>query len=136
MKTLKLELRKNLLIVDSQEDLSNKKLFIDNNGTPIEVKFICKGSELTEEIARSFLPDDYKASEYPEAFLVSYKRFQNAFIVKFEAKGFYWLENPKIKLNELDYYVASTNEKVKLHKRWKEAESKTFKNPLIFKLIH
>lgn len=121
MKTLELKLKKDVLIVDTidfilTEEMINNKV---DNIIIADYEFICKGSELTEEIAselchnigiigKAYLDDvnDLYFWEYAI----------DAFITSVESKDFYWLKNP---------YKKDV-------KQWQEAEEKTFRNPLIF----
>lgn len=132
MLTTILELNKRVLVVDGDifEIPEYTQMWIDD-----KLKFICKGEDLTEEIAESLIPikDKDSAKKYPKAFLVSYKRFTNAFIGVLENQGFYWLENP---IEKPEYPKSGyVNELAKLIEQWQEAESKTFKNPLIFEIL-
>ena len=156
MKTLELDLKKKVLIVDLPNiDVNSKpKIIQDSFGFWIYFKikghkpakieiphtffdykkyknynFLCKGSELTEEIASEFMSDFDAFNE----FTLNYEYLINL-IYMIENKGFYWLENPIEKPKNRDEYYKS--EKVDsfeiLLKEWQEAEEKTFKNPLIF----
>ena len=128
MKTLELKLKKDVLIVDLE----------DNEATHIEgYELLCEGSELTEEIASELVEVDYsnfqsddenyelKKNYVKDTF--EFMSFEESFISAVESKSFYWLENPfkdwrsdgEIHDDDLDL----------IHK---EAEEKTFKNPLIF----
>ena len=112
MKTLELKLKKDILIVDLE----------DNEATHIKgYEFLCEGSELTEEIASEFMSDFDAFNE----FTFSYE-YLKSFIYIIATKGFYWLENP-VKIHTL----ASENAD-EYRKKWQEAEEKTFRNPLIF----
>ena len=156
MKTLELDLKKKVLIVDLPNiDVNSKpKIIQDSFGFWIYFKikghkpakieiphtffdykkyknynFLCKGSKLTEEIASEFMSDFDAFNE----FTLNYEYLINL-IYMIENKGFYWLENPIEKPKNRDEYYKS--EKVDsfeiLLKEWQEAEGKTFKNPLIF----
>ena len=135
MKTLELKLKKDVLIVDA---INEKEAFdtifeIFNTKNISDYKFLCKGSELTEEIASElvdfwqntandgFIYENYKTN------LPKKETAVESFISAVESKSFYWLENPfkdwrsdgEIHDDDLDLI-------------YKEAEEKTFKNPLIF----
>ena len=128
MKTLELKLKKDVLIVDAE----NGFIFIENGIPRKELvkgsyKFLCKGSELTEEIASEFMSDFDAFNE----FALKYEYLKN-FIYIVESKGFYWLEN------ECDNQFCE-NGKVDVGYNTllncsvcEEIEEKTFKNPLIF----
>ena len=152
MKTLELKLKKDVLIVDLQEGYeftaigNDKEIYyaikLDENYTKIsngkEWRFICKGSELTEEIASElveywqnmandgFIYENYKTN------LPKKKTAVESVISAVESKGFYWLVNPcgknipiKNDYNPLIQFNGYLEE-------WQESEEKTFKNPLIF----
>ena len=134
MKTLELELKKYVLIVEiprlADYEFINKEckyLKVGNEeiklnaSTLDKFEFICKGSELTEEIASEFMSDFDAFNE----FTLNYEYLKN-FIYMIAKEGFYWLENP-VKIHTL----ASENAD-EYRKKWQEAEEKTFKNPLIF----
>ena len=147
MKTIELKLKKDVLIVDiprlADYEFINKEckyLKVGNEeiklnaSTLDKFEFLCKGSELTEEMA-SELVEKMRFS-FSKAFLdyrpyiYSPNHFKSAiksFISAVESKGFYWIENPfkdwrsdgEIHDDDLDLI-------------YKEAEEKTFINPLIF----
>ena len=136
MKTLELELKKDVLIVDLE----------DNEATHIEgYDFLCEGSELTEEIASELVDETimhltYGDNKHKYRSYVNYNLgFDNAldsFISAIESKGFYWLKH-----NVRNFSLYDLRSKTGCHdleeediitKQWKEAEEKTFKNPLIF----
>ena len=138
MKTLELDLKKKVLIVDLPID--SKNVYMSGNSViyntdksciakPIndEYEFLCKGSELTEEIASEVMSDFDAFNE----FALKYEYLKN-FIYIVESKGFYWLEN------ECDNQFCE-NGKVYLGYNTflnclvcEKAEEKTFRNPLIF----
>ena len=138
MKTLELKLKKDVLIVDLPID--SKNVYMSGNSIiyntdksciakPIndEYEFLCKGSELTEEIASEFMSDFDAFNE----FALKYEYLKN-FIYIVESKGFYWLEN------ECDNQFCE-NGKVYLGYNTflncqvcEELEEKNFRNPLIF----
>ena len=122
MKTLELKLKKDVLIVDLED---NEAGFINGN-----YDFLCDGSELTEEIASELFEYDdflncFKA--YIDTVPSIDKSALKLFIKIFESKGFYWLENP-FKDWKSDGEIHDDD----LDLVYKEAEEKTFKNPLIF----
>ena len=155
MKTLELDLKKYVLIVEiprlADYEFINKEskyLKIGNEEIKLNIstldklEFLCKGSELTEEIASElvdywqnmandgFIFENYK-DNLPKK-LTAKKSFKSAI----ESKGFYWLENP-IEYKKTDYEIYADKNQLcryisKEETLWKEAEEKTFKNPLIF----
>ena len=143
MKTLELDLKKKVLIIDSR-DYDYFKLFYKGCGFSFnneKYKLICKGSELTEEIASELVnsDDEYGVVMYQNYRTTSMSYFDEqitaleSFISAVESKGFYWLENP-ISLDRAKLYesIGDTFHSKGIKKVWQEAEEKTFKNPLIF----
>ena len=140
MKTLELKLKKDVLIVEiprlADYEFINKEckyLKVGNEeiklnaSTLDKFEFLCKGSELTEEIASEFMSDFDAFNE----FALKYEYLKN-FIYIVESKGFYWLENP---IDEPNKYVQKCMSFENLSNQFKlfdEKEEKTFKNPLIF----
>ena len=155
MKTLELKLKKDVLIVDLPIDAKNVYMsgnsIIYNSDKSCIVKpinddyeFICKGSELTEEIASELV--DYWQNMANDGFIYeNYKdnlpkklTANDALISAVESKEKFWLENPiekpkdyKLwaKYGDFTQYGKILTEKCL---KWQEAEEKTFKNPLIF----
>ena len=146
MKRLELKLKKDVLIVDAINEKIAYGIIFQKLGakTVSDYEFICKGSELTEEIASELVEVDYsnfqsddENYELKKNYIkgtFEFMSFEELFISAVESKGFYWLENhiekPKgTSLNDsffkmiLDY---------NLENKWQEAEEKTFRNPLIF----
>lgn len=129
MKTLELQLKKELLIVDLE----------DNEATHIKgYEFLCDGSELTEEIASEFAFDGFNISKNKKVYIDHYDEcncFESAvksIISYVRIEGFYWLENPIKHPKDYEVFPDSLSlfaEQEKLHL---EAEEKTFRNPLIF----
>ena len=163
MKTLELKLKKDVLIVDLPNiDVNSKpKIIQDSFGfwiyfkikghkpAKIEIphtffdyknyknyKFLCKGSEFTEEIASELFEYDDFLNCF-EAYIDTVPSIDKSafklFIKIFESKGFYWLKNP-ISLDRAKLYesIGDTFRSNGIKKEWQEAEAKTFKNPLIF----
>lgn len=150
MKQIELELKKRLLIVevgdieeiiDVQPDfntalLEGKKFIAvkDNH------KLICKGSELTEDIAQELVHNlysedescimyrDYKAKYDDEVVYTALESFISAI----DTQGYYWGKNPRGETIPMAF------EKDTLCRQlWQVAESKTF-NPektLIFEIL-
>ena len=130
MKTLELKLKKELLIVDLENDETG---FINGN-----YEFLCDGSELTEEIASELVEMEYSGL-YKKSFYIDYDRpslllkfAKESFISAVESKRFYWLEkecynqfceNGKVDVGYNTFLNCQFCE---------EAEEKTFRNPLIF----
>ena len=153
MKTLELKLKKKVLIVDLPID--SKNVYMSGNSIiyntdksciakPIndDYEFLCKGSELTEEIASelvelTIMHLTYGGNKHKYRSYVNYNLgFDNAldsFKSAIESKGFFWMENP-ISLERVRIYesVGDTFKSNGIKKIWQEAEEKTFKNPLIF----
>ena len=159
MKTLELKLKKDLLIVEVDKSFNHFKIyndeigfiFIENSIPRKELikgsyKFLCKGSELTEEVLINFIDVKRISSSEGEIFpdfknkgwLFGKPNRYRSFISAVESKGFYWLENHIgkpinydlwAKYGDYTHYGKVLTEKCL---KWKEAEEKTFKNPLIF----
>ena len=142
MKTLELKLKKYVLIVEiprlaDYEFINKECKYIKvgneeiklNASTLDKFEFICKGSELTEEIVSEFMSDFDAFNE----FTLNYEYLIN-FIYMIANKGFHWLENPIEKpINRDEFYKSEKVDSFEiLLKEWQEAEEKTFKNPLIF----
>ena len=136
MKTLELKLKKDVLIVDLED---NEAEFINGN-----YDFLCDGSELTEEIASELV--DYWQNMANDGFIFeNYKdnipkklTAKKSFISAVESKKKFWLENPIEKPINYDLWTKygdfTQYGKILTEKclKWQEAEEKTFKNPLIF----
>lgn len=153
MKQLQLDLKERLLIVEYNEKIEIESVLEVNTdfekgvlkekkfiAVPGNLKFICKGPDLTEDIAKGFIDcidekfyTNYKSDKWRYTALAS-------FISAIESKGYHWGENPHEK--EVDSLAEdnSANGCDKYRKafhEWQEAESRTF-NPskcLIFKLL-
>ena len=154
MKTLELKLKKDVLIVEiprlADYEFINKEckyLKIGNEeiklnaSTLDKFEFLCKGADLTEEIA-SELVDNFKL-DFNKSFYVfkdytmdcnKFSKSIPSFISAVESKEKFWLENPIEKpINRDEFYKSEKVDSFEiLLKEWKEAEAKTFKNPLIF----
>lgn len=154
MKTLELKLKKDVLIVEIPRladyefinreckylKVGNKEIKL-NASTLDKFEFLCKGSELTEEMAselveqsysnleESIMYRDYMAKYDDEVLYEALDSFKSAI----KSKGFYWIENP-ISLERVRIYesVGDTFKSNGVKKVWQEAEEKTFRNPLIF----
>ena len=136
MKTLELDLKKKVLIVDLEDDEAG---FINGN-----YDFLCDGSELTEEIASELVEMEYSVL-YKKSFFIDYDRpslllkfAKESFISAVESKEKFWLENPIEKPKDYELWAKygdfTQYGKILTEKclKWQEAEEKTFKNPLIF----
>ena len=148
MKTLELKLKKDVLIVEitrlADYEFINKEckyLKIGNEeiklnaSTLDKFEFLCKGSELTEEIASElvdfwqnmandgFIYENYKTN------LPKKKTAVESVISAVESKKFHWLENP---IEIIERGEDTEHNRVLNQNEWHEAEEKTFKNPLIF----
>ena len=148
MKILELKLKKDVLIVEiprlADYEFINKEckyLKVGNEeiklnaSTLDKFEFLCKGSELTEEIASELVEMEYSCL-YKKNFYIDYDRpslllkfAKESFISAVESKEKFWLENP-IKIIERG--EDTEHNRVLNQNKWQEAEEKTFKNPLIF----
>ena len=158
MKTLELKLKKDLLIVEVDKSFNHFKIYDDEIGFIFienciprkelvkgSYKFLCKGSDITEEIASELVNETlmyekhkvkcYRYRSYREGF-VAFDNAVESFISAVESKGFYWLKH-----NVRNFSLYDPRSKTGCHdleeedivtKQWQEAEEKTFKNPLIF----
>ena len=151
MKILELDLKKKVLIIDLPIDAKN--VYMSGNSIiyntdksciakPIndDYDFLCKGSELTEEMASELVEEHYMNGirsyeiyndyRYNDARWLDYA--EESFISAVESKGFHWLEkecdnqfceNGKVDVGYNTFLDCQVCE---------EIEEKTFKNPLIF----
>ena len=139
MKTLELELKKKVYIVDTTAPIEAIEIE--------DYEFLCKGSELTEEIASelvelTIMHLTYGDNKHKYRSYVNYNLgFDNAkesFISAVESKEKFWLENPIEKPKDYELWAKygdfTQYGKILTEKclKWQEAEEKTFKNPLIF----
>lgn len=143
MKQVELNLHKRLLIVEF-EDMDHLENVISCGKQGIRfcsddkklVGLICKGSELTEEVAED-LVDIFDLSYYVHYNGHNRRSYKltalDSFISAIEAQGYYWGENPVIfDDNEIDF-----NKRYEIRINWEKAESRTF-NPektLIFEIL-
>ena len=155
MKTLELKLKKDVLIVEiprlADYEFINREckyLIVGkeeiklNASTLDKFEVLCKGSELTEEIASELV--DFWQNMANDGFV--YENYKDnipkkltavdSFISAVESKGFYWLENPA-KYERNGYEIYADKNKLSRYISKEEiasfkAEEKTFKNPLIF----
>ena len=140
MKTLELQLKKNVLIFQPDER-GNINSWIALHSK--KWNFICLGLELTEEIASELVNikyDNYDIEWYKDYRIINdgteddyvFLIAKESFISAVESKGFYWLKNP---IDEPNKYVQKCMSFENLSNQFKlfdEKEEKTFKNPLIF----
>ena len=154
MKTLELKLKKDVLIVEiprlaDYEFINKECKYIKigneeiklNASTLDKFEFLCKGSELTEEIASelvelTIMHLTYGDNKHKYRSYVNYNLgFDNAldsFISAVESKGFHWLENPIKHPKDYEVFPDSLSLYAEQEKLHLEAEEKTFRNPLIF----
>ena len=150
MKKLELKLKKKVLIVeiDNKCDITINKdgiYFYFLNGWVKCFKgnynILCKGSELTEEIASELVEEHYMSGVRSYEIYNDY-RYNDArwldnaldsLISAVESKEKFWLENPignkPMSYNLPLYKIENRCDNLK---KWQEAEEKTFRNPLIF----
>lgn len=157
MKQIELNLKKRLLIVEENKVDLNTLESLESSFIALSkgsVKLICKGSELTEEIA------DELVDIFDLGYFVDYNHHNprsykftalESFISAIQAQGYYWGENPLGKKPELtDNQYDKEREFIENNpdelvfgdhyadwSMWNEAESKTF-NPektLIFEIL-
>ena len=151
MKILELDLKKKVLIVDENDfdyyELSENGIYFklekgDRYYLGWKFEFLCKGSELTEEIASELVELTimyltYGDNKHKYRSYVNYNLgFDNAldsFISAIENKENFWLENPignkPMSYNLPLYKIGNRCDNLK---KWQEVEEKTFRNPLIF----
>ena len=154
MKTLELKLKKNVLIVDiprlADYEFINREckyLIVGkeeiklNASTLDKFEVLCKGSELTEEIASELVEltimnltygdNKHKYRRYVN-YNLGFNNAKESFISAVESNKFYWLKNP---IDEPNKYVQRCMSFENLSNQFKlfdEKEEKTFRNPLIF----
>ena len=155
MKTLELKLKKDVLIVEiprlaDYEFINRECKYLKvgkeeiklNASTLDKFEVLCKGSELTEEIASELVEEHYmngiRSYEIYNDYRYNDSRWldnaKESFISAVESKEKFWLENTIEKpVNRDEYYKSEKVDSFEiLLKEWQEAEEKTFKNPLIF----
>ena len=147
MKTLKLDLKKKILLVEVPTiDMyeANKLLKGDKDLTLLvtskNYKFLCKASELTEEIAselveswESVAKDGTIVHENYKNGVPKYRTALDSFKSAVESKGYYWGECPIEKPYPVNIGCAKVVHKSK-YGQWEESQSRTFnlENTLIF----
>lgn len=128
MKQLQLELKKRLLIVEMTGELDTANVFSWNN-QPVEK--ICKGSELTEDIAKGFLHQSIHTglfAHYVKDIPVNtycYKTALEAFDAVIYAYGYHWKNPLGISTEEIRQRHGDASD---MFNEWLEYEKKTF-NP-------
>lgn len=137
MKQIELELKKKLFIAEDYTtgNLDSYCKAYRKNNPDKYLKFICKGSKLTEEILKDLVRSAYgEYKDYNNAF-TWIPNPKKSFISAIEAQGYYWGENPIGKYEIIDFFKASENTPTLTE--WRKYESKTF-NPgktLIFEIL-
>ncbi|MDP9954717.1 hypothetical protein J2X97_000354 [Epilithonimonas hungarica] len=142
MKTLTLKLKKDILIVDidKPENVNSWIKIYSEYGT-----FLCKGTPTEEQAAELVDTDvdvwpvdwfkDYTVidTELHDAFI--FLTAVESFLSAVSAQGYHWLVNPESteltflgNPSDIDVSIALDKQK----RRWEFAESRTFKNPIIF----
>lgn len=147
MKHTILDLKKKVLVVEVPEKATlvatDEKISVFQNEECIfqiegNFQFICKGSEITEEIASGIVEvkrissgvgiiyHDYKNKE---KWLYGKQYATSSFKSAIESKGLHWLENPTQKqyFNPEEFIQEQYDE-------FLEAEEKTFRNCLLFEI--
>ena len=148
MKTLEIKLKKYVLIIEiprlaDYEFINRECKYLKVGNEEIKLKastldkfeFLCKGSELTEEIASELV--DFWQNMANDGFV--YENYKDnipkkltavkSFISAVESKEKFWLENP---IEIIERGEDTEHNRVINQNKWQEAEEKTFKNPLIF----
>ncbi|WP_343680021.1 hypothetical protein [Chryseobacterium arthrosphaerae] len=164
MKQLEITTNKRLLIVELPNNdceygglLKNRNLYFFTEKMsseedypvcyplPYDCEFICKGSDLTEDIAKGFThninfgTDENPDIGYHHAIKDNYwcESALQALISTIEAKGYHWGENPhKKELDRCNEYTDMFTI-AKISRNFEEAESRTF-NPekcIIFEIL-
>lgn len=134
MKQIELELKKKILIIESDELALSKEgiIYKDSNdhlSDLIEGKFhcICPGSELTEEISETLISkNDVRKLQSKMCGL----KFKEGLIKMIESQGYYWGENT----------LGDYNNVIKRHivtGTWQQYQDKTFdlNKTLIFEIL-
>lgn len=150
MKSLELNLNKRLLIVEGlPEDKISEKKYFDDGEMFIPIKFICSGSDLTEEIAAEMV--ETGISKYLVEWAYDYKNKEqlntdlfspiDSFISAIEASGYFWIDNPLRKPDySIEWYDRSPSELERYEndmEKYMDAESRTFlpERVIIFEIV-
>lgn len=130
MKSTILNLNKRVLVVEFEIGQTMGDA-LDKLNLKLDLDIICKGSELSEEIAKGLILLNEKTGLYD-----GYYSPMVAFISAIEAPNYYWIENP-IPFIEYEAFVLSEEKYNEYMKNHFEAESKTFKPEqcLIFEIL-
>ena len=153
MKTLELELKKKVLIVEIPRladyefinreckylKVGNEEIKL-NASTLDKFEFICKGSELTEEIASELVEKHYMCfvcggdgkETCTNPCILYFNLSKESFISAVESEDFHWLENPIKHPKDYEVFPDSLSLYAEQERLHLEAEEKTFRNPLIF----
>lgn len=145
---MKLELNLNIRLLVVQ--FPTEKLFIENHAffsvikiASFEehvVKFLCKGSDFTEDIAKGLV--ELHENGYYKDYLNNNNFFtlpSKSFISAIESKGYHWRENPiqsTEPTSDLSFYDSEEDYKTALIK-WQEVESMTLNHEkcIIFEIL-
>lgn len=130
MKQLQLDLNKRLLIVEIPEGKSSEEVLSEYKGRCGDHwNFLCKGSDLTEDIAFDFVERTIeiktgKSKYYNYKDVIQLPYFNTAlesFISAIESKGYHWGENPEKKsyFNPEEFIQEE-------YEKYMEAEYRTF----------
>lgn len=148
MKQLELQLNKRLLIVEGSEIQLSKEgiIYKDENSHVSDLiegicfNFICKGSDLTEDIAKEFFEYDWIFNSYQyykDTVPILGDTGLNLFKVAIRNNGYYWDKPLKEWFYHKRYIGVERIEESFDYEKWQEAESRTF-NPskcIIFEII-
>lgn len=150
MLTTILNLNKRVLVVDPPE-LADCEVFkhgiyfnLDSGDRDFiegKFQFLCKGEDLTEEIAATFIKIEdfglYQNHRIKDVKFCERCSALDSFISAIEASGHYWLVNPLQStppIEDVSFYDDGESYLIAI-KQWNLAESSTFKNPLIFEVL-
>ncbi|MBE4949930.1 hypothetical protein [Chryseobacterium culicis] len=139
MKQLELIANKRLLIVETTAVDLAASMLIGDFFPEYELELICKGSDLTEDIAKGFIHQSIHTglfAHYVKKIPVNtycHKTALEAFDTVISAYGYHWGENPvKFKENEMNWEKRHKN-----RIEWERAESRTFtpEKCIIFEIV-
>jgi len=141
MKQLELSLNKRLLIVERELHIKNA-VYLDN-GEQHSLKFLCKGPDFTEGIAKGLVHQSIHTglfAHYVKGIPVNtfcYKTALESFESGLSTYGFHWGENPVKHPENMDIIPASFGWWLKQTKKHDEAESRTFnlEKTIIFEIL-
>lgn len=152
MKTLTLNLKKTVLIVDAMSEEIANGIIVQEYGvkTLSEYKFLCQGTPTEEqaaELVEKAMNDEFFLNSYSKLIIDRWhNKAQNAFLSAVSAENWYYLVNPmgdEPKITEERYksereFMDNNPEESVFGDHyadwsmWQEAEYRTFKNPIIF----